>query len=164
MTGRDGMSQEGEPDQHVAFAIVFGIVGAMALSKFIDPSSYVIGPGTLAAGALGVTWPVLAVCRRRWDTGTRSTANARLLLWTAYAATSASLLAALIAFAFVIQQGFTIDLSAASAGPRAARGAWMLWLFPMLALVLTSVSVLVGAQDVRLVRRHLSNVGQAEQA
>jgi hypothetical protein len=162
MNHATGEPQTNESGSHVAFAVVFGIVGAMALSKFTDPSSYVIGPGTLAAGALGVAWPVFAVTRKRWDSGNRGTANARLLLWAAGVATVASGVAALIALLFVVQNGLTVDLSAASPGARAARGAWMVWLFPALALALTSVSVFVGIRDVQMVLRHFSSISEPE--
>jgi hypothetical protein len=139
--------KEEEAGPHMGFAVAFGIVGGMALSKFLDPSTYTIGPGTLAAVGLGVTWPILAVARRRWDSGEGGLVSARLLLGSAAAAAIVSGLAAVAAILFAVKNGLTIDISGAASSTRPVRGAWLLWLFPTLACLLTTIAFFVAKRE-----------------
>lgn len=158
-----GTTPDVEPGgPHKAFAVVFGIVGGMALSKFLDPSSYVIGSGTIAAGVLGITWVAFAILRSRWDAGKRDESNARLLLIVACAAAVTSAGTAIFALLFAIGHGFTIEMPAVSPSSRPIRGAWMIWLFPTLAFLLTLISFFVAKGDIQMVRQHLSHMNRVE--
>ena len=141
--------RESDPTPHAAFAVLFGIVGAMALSKFLDPDRYVIGVGTVTAGGLGICWIAYALVQLKWRP------CARILLFSALSASAISLISAGVALAFAVEQGFTVDvpLVATSTPPR---GTWLLWLFPSLACIATCAASWVAINDMIMARRYVT--------
>ena len=152
------MFERAQPKEnvHLKFATLFGLIGGLMLLAILDAEENTAGAGSYAAIAMGVTWPLLALARRRWEADPNSRRRTRWFHVAAVVAMLTSAVSSVIAVLFAIAHGLTIDLPAMPAGTRPVRGAWMIWLFPLICLFFTIVSFLVAKRDVQVAKRQLT--------